>query len=81
VIMDITHSLQQPNSSSGVTGGLPHLIDTIASSAVAAGVNGLFLETHPQTEKAKSDGANMIRLDMVEQLLVKMKKIKDAISD
>jgi len=81
VVMDITHSLQQPNSTSGVTGGLPHLIDTIASSAVAAGVNGLFLETHPQPEKAKSDGANMIRLDMVEQLLVKMKKIKDAIKD
>lgn len=80
VVMDITHSLQQPNSSSGVTGGLPHLIDTIASSAIAAGAPGIFLETHPNPSLAKSDGANMLALDEVEALLIKLLKIRRAIA-
>jgi 2-dehydro-3-deoxyphosphooctonate aldolase (KDO 8-P synthase) len=78
VVMDITHSLQQPNSASGVTGGLPHLINTIASSAIAAGADGIFLETHPVPSKAKSDGANMLPLDQVRPLLEKLLRIKAA---
>lgn len=79
VVMDVTHSLQQPNTSSGVTGGLPEMIDTIARAAVAVGVDGLFIETHPDPEIAKSDGANMLRLDRVEELLTKLTKIRKAI--
>ena len=59
VIMDVTHSLQQPNQTSGVTGGLPTLIETIAKAAIAVGADGLFIETHPEPSKAKSDGANI----------------------
>lgn len=69
VIMDITHSLQQPNQTAGVTGGLPRLISTIARSAIAAGADGIFMETHREPSKAKSDGANMLPLADVEQLL------------
>lgn len=79
VIMDVTHSLQQPNQSSGVTGGRPALIETIAKAAIAVGADGLFIETHPQPEKAKSDGANMLALDKVEDLLRKLVKLKSAI--
>jgi 2-dehydro-3-deoxyphosphooctonate aldolase (KDO 8-P synthase) len=79
VIMDATHSLQQPNQSSGVTGGKPQLIDNIASASIAAGANGLFIETHPRPAEALSDGANMLPLDQLEKLMVKLIKIKEAI--
>jgi 2-dehydro-3-deoxyphosphooctonate aldolase (KDO 8-P synthase) len=79
VIMDVTHSLQQPNQTSGVTGGNPQLIGTIAKAAIAAGADGLFIETHPEPSKALSDGANMLRLDLLESLLVQLVKIKKVI--
>lgn len=79
VIMDCTHSLQQPNQSSGVTGGRPDLIETIAKAAIAVGVDGLFIETHPKPEIAKSDGANMLRLEYLKPLLEKLCKIRKAI--
>jgi 2-dehydro-3-deoxyphosphooctonate aldolase (KDO 8-P synthase) len=79
VIMDVTHSLQQPNQSSGVTGGNPQMIGTIARAAIAAGADGLFIETHPDPSKAKSDGANMLKLDMLEDLLAQLVKIRKAI--
>jgi 2-dehydro-3-deoxyphosphooctonate aldolase (KDO 8-P synthase) len=79
VILDITHSLQQPNQSSGVTGGKPQLIETIAKAGIAAGANGIFLETHPNPSKAKSDGANMLPLDQLENLLNKLIRIRKAI--
>ena len=79
VIMDITHSLQQPNQSSGVTGGNPEMIETIAKAAVATGVDGLFLETHPNPSQAKSDGTNMLDLSKLEELLTKLVKIRKAI--
>ncbi|MFW5657429.1 MAG: 3-deoxy-8-phosphooctulonate synthase [Bacteroidota bacterium] len=79
VIMDITHSLQQPNTATGVTGGKPGLIETIARAAVAVGVDGLFMETHPDPAIAKSDGANMLKLDNVEALLEKLLRIRKAI--
>jgi 2-dehydro-3-deoxyphosphooctonate aldolase (KDO 8-P synthase) len=79
VIMDCTHSLQQPNQSSGVTGGKPALIETIAKAAIAVGSDGLFIETHPDPQNAKSDGANMLHLDNLEDLLVKLIRIRQAI--
>ena len=79
VIMDCTHSLQQPNQSSGVTGGNPQMIETIAKAAIAVGADGLFIETHPNPAVAKSDGANMLRLDLLEDLLAKLIKIRAAI--
>ena len=79
VVMDATHSLQQPNQTSGVTGGLPELIETIAKAAIAVGADGLFIETHPEPSKAKSDGANMLQLDLLEDLLTKLKRIREAI--
>ena len=79
VIMDCTHSLQQPNQTTGVTGGQPELIETIAKAGIAVGVDGLFIETHPDPSKAKSDGANMLRLDLLEDLLVKLVRIRKAI--
>ncbi len=79
VVMDCTHSLQQPNQASGVTGGKPALIETIAKAAVAVGADGLFIETHPEPENAKSDGANMLHLDLLENLLVKLVRIRKAI--
>jgi 2-dehydro-3-deoxyphosphooctonate aldolase (KDO 8-P synthase) len=81
VIMDCTHSLQQPNQVTGVTGGNPKLIGTIASAAIAAGADGLFIETHPDPSCAKSDGANMLRLDLLEELLVKLIKIRKAVKE
>lgn len=79
VIMDCTHSLQQPNSKSGVTGGKPALIETIARAAIAVGVDGLFIETHPNPAEAKSDGANMLPLDKLENLLERLVRIRKAI--
>jgi 2-dehydro-3-deoxyphosphooctonate aldolase (KDO 8-P synthase) len=79
VVMDATHSLQQPNQASGVTGGLPQLIETIAKAAIAVGVDGLFIETHPQPAQALSDGANMLPLHLLEPLLEKLVKIRRAI--
>ncbi|MDR2475940.1 MAG: 3-deoxy-8-phosphooctulonate synthase [Bacteroidales bacterium] len=79
VVLDITHSLQQPNQPSGVAGGLPALIETIAKAGIAVGVDGIFLETHPTPETAKSDGANMLRLDLLEKLLEKLVRIREAI--
>ena len=81
VIMDITHSLQQPNQTSGVTGGKPELIETIAKASIATGVDGLFLETHPNPSVAKSDGANMLRLDLLEGLLTKLVKLKKVVDE
>ncbi len=79
VIMDITHSLQQPNQSSGVTGGQPHLIETIARAAIAVGADGLFIETHPKPHEAKSDGANMLPLDLLEPLLKRLTILRQAL--
>lgn len=79
VIMDCTHSLQQPNQTSGVTGGNPQLIGTIAKAAIATGADGLFIETHPNPSVAKSDGANMLRLDLLEDLLAKLVKLRKAL--
>jgi 2-dehydro-3-deoxyphosphooctonate aldolase (KDO 8-P synthase) len=79
VIMDCTHSLQQPNQTSGVTGGNPQLIGTIAKAAIATGADGLFIETHPNPSVAKSDGANMLRLDLLESLLQQLITIRKAI--
>lgn len=79
VVMDCTHSLQQPNQTSGVTGGNPQMIGTIAKAAIAAGADGLFIETHPNPAVAKSDGANMLRLDLLEELLIKLVKIRKAV--
>lgn len=78
-VMDCTHSLQQPNQSSGVTGGKPELIETIAKAGIAVGADGLFIETHPDPANAKSDGANMLHLDLLEDLLVKLQRIREAI--
>ena len=79
VVLDITHSLQQPNMSSGITGGKPKFIETIAKAGIAVGTDGIFLETHPDPQSAKSDGENMLKLDLVEDLLLKLKKIKESI--
>lgn len=81
VVMDVTHSLQQPNQTSGVTGGLPALIGTIAKAAIAVGADGLFIETHPDPAQAKSDGANMLRLDLLEELLTRLVCIREAIRE
>jgi 2-dehydro-3-deoxyphosphooctonate aldolase (KDO 8-P synthase) len=78
--MDCTHSLQQPNQSSGVTGGNPELIGTIAKAAIATGADGLFIETHPEPSKAKSDGANMLRLDLLEGVLTELVRLRKAIN-
>ena len=79
VVMDCTHSLQQPNQTSGVTGGNPQLIGTIAKAAIAAGADGLFIDTHPDPACALSDGANMLRLELLEDLLTKLVKIRKAV--
>lgn len=76
VVLDITHSLQQPNQSSGVTGGLPSMIETIAKAGIAVGVDGIFLETHYNPSEAKSDAANMLPLDQLEALLKKLVAIR-----
>ena len=80
VILDCTHSLQQPNQESGVTGGRPELIETIAKAGIAAGVDGLFLETHPDPARAKSDGANMLRLDLLDGLLGKLVALRQTVN-
>jgi len=79
VILDITHSLQTPNQNSGITGGKPEMIETIAKAGIAAGVDGIFLETHNDPKNAKSDGENMISLDKLEDLLIKLVKIKSSL--
>ncbi len=81
VVLDITHSLQRPNQSSGVTGGQPALIETVAKAGIAVGVDGLFIETHPNPAKALSDGANMLPLDKLEDLLIKLVKIRKIIKN
>jgi 2-dehydro-3-deoxyphosphooctonate aldolase (KDO 8-P synthase) len=80
VILDITHSLQQPNQSSGVSGGRPDLIETIARAGVAVGVDGIFIETHPDPARALSDGANMLPLDQLENLLTRLIKLRQIIN-
>lgn len=80
VILDVTHSLQQPNQSSGVTGGQPEMIGLIAKAGIAAGADGIFMEVHPEPKKAKSDGANMLRLDLAENLLNQLVRIKEAVT-
>ncbi|MGB1243388.1 MAG: 3-deoxy-8-phosphooctulonate synthase [Chitinophagales bacterium] len=79
VVLDCTHSLQKPNQSSGVTGGIPQLIETIAKAGIAVGTDGLFIETHPDPSVAKSDGANMLSLHKLENLLTRLVKIRQAI--
>jgi len=76
VVLDITHSLQQPNQSSGVTGGRPEMIETIAKAGIATGVDGIFIETHFDPKNAKSDGANMLNINNLEDLLIKLVKLK-----
>jgi 2-dehydro-3-deoxyphosphooctonate aldolase (KDO 8-P synthase) len=80
VVMDCTHSLQQPNQSAGITGGNPQMIETIAKAAIATGADGLFIETHPNPAVAKSDGANMLKLDLLAPLLEKLIRIRKAIN-
>ena len=80
VVMDVTHSLQQPNQTTGITGGNPKMIGTIAKAAIGAGADGLFIETHPDPSKALSDGANMLKLDLLEELLQQLVKLRAAIS-
>ena len=79
VILDVTHSLQQPNQNTGVTGGRPQLIETIAKAGIAVGADGIFIETHPNPKEAKSDGANMLPLDQLDELLGKLTRIREAI--
>ncbi|NDV84072.1 3-deoxy-8-phosphooctulonate synthase [Bacteroides sp. 51] len=79
VILDVTHSLQKPNQTSGVTGGMPELIETVAKAGIAVGADGIFIETHENPAVAKSDGANMLKLDLFEDLLVKLVRIREAI--
>lgn len=79
VVLDVTHSLQQPNQTSGVTGGMPRLIETVARAGIAVGADGLFIETHENPSIAKSDGANMLRLDLLDELLTKLVRIREAI--
>jgi 2-dehydro-3-deoxyphosphooctonate aldolase (KDO 8-P synthase) len=81
VILDITHSLQQPNQSSGVTGGKPELIETVARAGIAVGVDGIFIETHPDPANAKSDGANMLNLNYLEKLLTNLVEIRKTINN
>ena len=76
VVLDITHSLQTPNQNSGVTGGKPEMIEILAKAGIAAGVDGIFLETHPKPNEAKSDGANMLELEKLEDLLIKLVRIR-----
>jgi len=79
VVLDVTHSLQQPNQASGITGGQPHLIESLAKAGIASGIDGLFIETHPNPKSAKSDGANMLPLERLELLLEKLMRIRNAL--
>lgn len=81
VVLDVTHSLQQPNQTSGVTGGLPQMIEVIAKAGIAVGADGLFMETHPNPAEAKSDGANMLKLDLLEDLLKKLVRLRAAVNE
>lgn len=80
VVLDCTHSLQQPNQTSGITGGNPAMIETIARAGIAVGADGLFIETHPNPAQAKSDGANMLRLDLLEGLMDKLVRLKEVVN-
>ena len=80
VILDVTHSLQQPNQASGVTGGKPEMISVLAKAGIAVGADGIFMETHPDPAHAKSDGANMLQLDLVEPLLKKLSALSSQLS-
>ena len=79
VILDVTHSLQQPNQAEGVTGGVPEMIETMARAGIAVGADGLFLETHPEPGKAKSDGANMLQLSQLDRLLRKLTRLREVV--
>jgi 2-dehydro-3-deoxyphosphooctonate aldolase (KDO 8-P synthase) len=79
VILDITHSLQIPNQSTGISGGRPEMIETIARAGIAVGVDGIFVETHPDPAEAKSDGSNMLKLDLLENLLSRLVQIRQTI--
>lgn len=81
VVMDITHSLQKPNQTAGVSGGDPQMIETIARASIAVGADGIFMETHPNPNEAKSDGKNMLELSKVENLLIKLKQLKQTINE
>jgi 2-dehydro-3-deoxyphosphooctonate aldolase (KDO 8-P synthase) len=80
VIMDITHSLQQPNQEEGVSGGRPEMIETIGKAAISAGVDGIFIETHPDPSVAMSDGANMLKLSEMDALLKKLVALRKTIN-
>ncbi len=80
VVMDVTHSLQQPNQTSGITGGNPKMIGTIAKAAIAVGADGIFIETHPDPANAKSDGANMLKLDLLENLLIQLTQLRNVVT-
>ncbi len=80
VVLDITHSLQQPNQNSGVSGGLPNMIELLARAGIAAGIDGIFLETHPDPESALSDGANMLAMDKLESLMSKLVILREAVN-
>ncbi|MDF1697720.1 MAG: 3-deoxy-8-phosphooctulonate synthase [Saprospiraceae bacterium] len=79
VVLDCTHSLQQPNQGSGITGGRPNMIETIVKAGIAVGADGLFIETHPDPSNAKSDGANMLQIDQLDRILEKACRIQDAL--
>ena len=81
VIMDVTHSLQQPNTAGGVTGGRPDMIETIARAAIAVGADGIFIETHPDPSVAKSDGANMLRLELLPELLRRLTALRQTVNN
>jgi len=78
-VVDLTHSLQKPNQSSGVTGGNPEYIKTLGKAAVAAGADAVFIETHPDPQNAKSDGANMLHLDNLNEILTTLKCVYEAV--
>jgi 2-dehydro-3-deoxyphosphooctonate aldolase (KDO 8-P synthase) len=80
VIMDITHSLQQPNQEQGVSGGNPEMIETIGKAAISVGADGIFIETHPDPDSAKSDGANMLQLSKLERLLIMLTELRKTIN-
>jgi 2-dehydro-3-deoxyphosphooctonate aldolase (KDO 8-P synthase) len=80
VVMDITHSLQQPNQEQGVSGGRPEMIETIGRAAISIGTDGIFIETHPDPSKAKSDGANMLKLSEMESLLHKLTLLRKTVN-
>jgi len=80
VVVDITHSLQQPNQTSGITGGQPEMIETMGKASVATGADGIFMETHPNPSEAKSDGANMLHLSLAEELLTRLVKIRQVVN-